>query len=162
MRYRSTLSALLGVMAALMLAFASPALAKGGGGGGGGGGGTATSGCATIDNWTTSLETVNSQPTVMLRFGVTNNCVDEGLGPNYPVTVELYTTDTATGKFISLFSIGSVFRTQPQNFSTGFAVTDTPPATTLTVEVVRSSGPMAASRSITYADALQSVQPPAA
>jgi hypothetical protein len=76
--------------------------------------------------------------------------------------VDLYTTDTATGKFVSLFSIGSVFRTQPQTFSTGFVVTDTPPATTLTVEVVRITGPMTASRSITYAQALQSVQQPAA
>jgi hypothetical protein len=165
MRYRSTLGALLAVMAALMVAFASPALAKGGtggGGGGDGGGGTVVpSGCATIDNWTTSLETVNSQATVVLRFGITNNCVDEGAGPNYPVSVSLGTTDTATGKFVSSFQIGSVFVTQPQTFSTGFLVTDNPPATTLTVWVTRVNGQVAGSRSITYADALQSVQQPA-
>jgi hypothetical protein len=160
MKVRLTLGALLVALVALV-GSASPALAKGGGGGGGGGGGT-VSGCATIDNWTTSLETVNSQPTVVLRFRVTNNCVDEGIGPNWPVSVSLGTTDTATGKFVSSFSIGSVFVTQPRTFSTGFVVTDNPPATTLTVWVTRVNGQVAASRSITYADALRSVQQPAA
>src|SRR6188472_3223293 len=50
MRIRFTLSALLAVMAALLLAFASPAMAKGGTGGGGGGGTTTvpTASCAQI------------------------------------------------------------------------------------------------------------------
>jgi hypothetical protein len=93
----------------------------------------------------------------MLRFGVVNTCIDEGARPTLAASVIFLTTDTATGKFVSEFGAGSVFPTQPKTFAYAFVPTDTPPATTLTVNLVGGNGKIATSRSITYAQALQSV-----
>jgi hypothetical protein len=147
MRFR--FSALLTVMAALLLAFASPAMAKGGGGGGG-------TPCATINSWSPVLETVNGQSVVVLYVGAFNDCVDAGGPPDKMPVVGLTTTDTATGAFVSRSAIMGSYGQNTYRFSIG-APTATPPARTLTVDVTKPNGSVQDSRSTTLADLLASV-----
>jgi hypothetical protein len=117
MRFRSKLSALLAVMAALLFAFASPASAKGGGGGGGGGGTTTVPAvsCARIVSAVVNPNPlpVNPNPVypepIVLQMGapvgpavafdvtVNNQCIDEGGGARAGASVARTTFDTATG-----------------------------------------------------------------
>ena len=124
MKVRLTLGALLAAMAALLVAFASPALAKGGGGaggggGGGGGGGTATAptvSCAQIVSAIVDPHPlpINPNPVfpapIVVQVGapvgpavafdvtVNNQCADEvAAGPKGSVAVATTTFDTATG-----------------------------------------------------------------
>jgi hypothetical protein len=150
MRFRFMLSALLAAMAALVLAFASPAMAKGGGGGGGG------TPCATITSWNPVLETVNDQSVVVLYVGVLNGCVDAGALPDKMPVVGLTTTDTVTGAFVSRSAIMGSYGQNTYRFSIG-APTATPPARTLTVDVTKPNGSVQDSRSTTLADLLASV-----
>ena len=148
MRFQFRLSALLTVMAALLLAFTSPAMAKGGGGGG--------TPCATINGWNPVLETVNGQSVVVLYVGVFNGCVDAGAPPDKMPVVGLTTTDTATGAFVSRSAIMGSYGQATYRFSVG-APTATPPARTLTVDVTKPNGSVQDSRSTTLADLLASV-----
>ena len=124
MKVRLTLGVLLTAMAALLVAFASPALAKGGGGaggggGGGGGGGTATAptvSCAQIVSAIVDPHPlpINPNPVfpapIVVQVGapvgpavafdvtVNNQCIDEvGAGPKGSVAVATTVFDTATG-----------------------------------------------------------------
>src|SRR5690348_3164708 len=117
MRFR--FSALLAVTATLLLAFASPAMAKGGGGGGG-------TPCATINSWSPVLETVDGQSVVVLYVGIVNGCVDAGAPPDKMPVVGLTTTDTATGAFVSRSAIMGSYGQNTYRFSIG-APTATPP-----------------------------------
>lgn len=123
MKVRSTFAALLAVMAALLVAFASPALAKNGTGGGGGGGGTTTVpavSCAQIvsaivdpNPLPINPNPVYPEPIVIQRgtpvgpavaFDVTvnNQCADEvAAGPKGSVAVATTIFDTATGAQLS-------------------------------------------------------------
>jgi hypothetical protein len=119
MRFRFTLSALLAAMAALLVAFASPALAKGGGGGGGGGGGTTTVPAASCAQIVSAIVDPNPLPInpnpvfpepIVVQAGapvgpavafdvtVNNQCADEvAAGPKGAVSVATTIFDTATG-----------------------------------------------------------------
>jgi hypothetical protein len=117
MKVRSTFAALLAVMAALLVALASPALAKGGGGGGGGVTATVPAvSCAQIvsaivdpNPLPINPNPVFPEPIVVqtgapvgpaVAFDVTvnNQCVDEvAAGPKGSVAVATTTFDTATG-----------------------------------------------------------------
>jgi hypothetical protein len=158
MRFRFTLGVLMAAMAAL-LAFTSPALAKGGGGGGGGGGVT-TPGCATINSWNPTLETVNGQPVVALDVGVFNGCVDEGAGAGKMPAVGLTTTDTATGAYVFRSVIMASYGQRTYRFYIG-SPTATPPARTLTLDVTRPNGALQDSRTTTLAEVMQAAQPAA-
>jgi hypothetical protein len=117
MRFRFTLSALLAAMAALLVAFASPALAKGGGGGGGGG--TTTVPAASCAQIVSAIVDPNPLPInpnpvfpepIVVQAGapvgpavafdvtVNNQCADEvAAGPKGAVSVATTIFDTATG-----------------------------------------------------------------
>jgi hypothetical protein len=114
MRIRFTLGALLAVMAALLLAFASPAMAKGGTGGGGGGGTTTVPAvsCAQIVSAVVNPNPlpINPNPVypepIVIQQGmpvgpavafdvtVNNKCIDEGGGARPGVAVAMTTLDT--------------------------------------------------------------------
>jgi hypothetical protein len=155
MKVRFTFGVLIAAMAAL-LAFASPAKAKGGGGGGGTGGGGGAS-CATINSWTPSVQTINDQSVVVLDVGVFNGCLDEGAGAGSMPVVGMTTTDTATGAFISRSAIMASYGQMNYRFYLG-APTATPPARTLTVDVIRANGQLQDKRVTTLADVLQAAQ----
>jgi hypothetical protein len=112
MKFRFTLSALLAATAALLVAFASPALAKGGGGGGGGVTTVPTVSCAQITSAIVNPNPVPFDPKVIPASGplvpmasldvtVTNMCLDEGGGPRSSAAVALTAFDTATGAQLS-------------------------------------------------------------
>ncbi|MDQ1662182.1 MAG: hypothetical protein QOJ68_2162 [Blastococcus sp.] len=151
MKSKFTLGALLAAMAALMLAFASPALAKGGTGGGGGGGAAP---CATITSWTPSVQTIAGGPVVVLDVGVFNGCLDEGAGAGAMPVVGLTTTDPATGAFLSRSAIMASYGQMTYRFYLG-APTATPPARTVTVDVIRANGSVQDRRTTTLADVVQ-------
>src|ERR1700712_4356057 len=120
MKVRFTLGALLAAMAALLLASASPALAKGGTGGAGGGGGAGTTTVPTVSCAQIVSAIVNPNPLpinpnpvfpepIVFQMGapvgpavafdvtVNNQCVDEvAAGPRGSVAVATTTFDTAT------------------------------------------------------------------
>jgi hypothetical protein len=124
MRIRFKLSALLAAMAALLLAFASPAMAKGGtggggtggGGGGGGGGGTTAPAvpCAQIVSAVVNANPlpINPNPVypepIVISLGtpvgpaaafdltVNNQCLDEGGGARSSLAVSTTVFDNAT------------------------------------------------------------------
>ena len=121
MKVRLTLGALLAAMAALLVAFATPALAKGGtgGGGGGGGGGTTTVPAVSCAQIVSAIVDPNPLPVnpnpvfpepIVIQLGapvgpavafevtVNNQCADEvAAGPKGSVAVATTTFDTATG-----------------------------------------------------------------
>ena len=124
MKVRLTLGALLAAMTALLVAFASPALAKGsggagGGGGGGGGGGTTTApavSCAQIESAIvdpnpppfnpnpvypepiTVRKYTPVEPSLAFDVLVNNQCADEvAAGPRGSSAVTTTVYDTATG-----------------------------------------------------------------
>ena len=152
MTFRLTLGALLAAMAALLVAFASPALAKGGGGGGGGGGTTVVAApCATVNTWDPTVVTLNGRPVVVVHVGVFSSCLDEGKGAQPPLAVAMTATDTATGAWLSAdVKMGGVGQST-YDFSVG-TLTATPPAKTMTLTVTRSNGQLQYSRSMTLAD----------
>ena len=152
MRFRFKLSAMLAVMAALGLAFASPAMAQGGGGGGGAV--VDASPCATINGWTPSVQTISSGPVVVLDVGVFNGCVDEGAGAGKMPAVGMTTTDTATGAFVFRSVIMASYGQRTYRFYLG-APTSTPAARTLTVDVTKPNGKVQDIRRTTLAEVVQ-------
>lgn len=158
MKVRSTFGVLIAAMAALS-AFAAPALAKGGGA-------ATTAGCAQIDSWVPSVQTVPSGPDVVLDVGVFNGCVDAGAGPDKMPVVGMTVTDTATGAFISRSAIMGSYAQKTYRFYLG-APTPTPAANTITVDVTKPNGQVQDSRSAPLADidraalAAQAAQPAA-
>jgi hypothetical protein len=148
MKIRFTFGVLVAAMAAL-LAFASPAMAKGGTGGGGG-----AAACATITSWTPSVQTITSGPVVVLDVGVFNGCLDEGGGAGSMPVVGMTTTDTATGAFLSRSAIMAGYGQMNYRFYLG-APTTTQPARTITVAVTRANGSVQDSRTTTLADVVQ-------
>jgi hypothetical protein len=99
MKVRFTFGALFALMTALLVAFASPALAKNGKGGGGGdvvSNVLDSSPCATITSWNTSLRTNNLGPVVVVDVGVYNGCAQERADIQKTPRVSMTTTDTAT------------------------------------------------------------------
>lgn len=149
MKIRFTFGVLIAALAAL-LAFASPAMAKGGIGGGGGGGVA----CATINSWTPSVQTLAGGPVVVLDVGVFDGCLDEGGGAGAMPVVGMTTTDTATGAFLSRSAIMAGHGQMNYRFYLG-ALTTTPPARTITVDVTRANGSVQDSRTTTLADVEQ-------
>jgi hypothetical protein len=147
MKVRFTLGVLIAAMASL-LALASPALAKGGT--------TTTAGCAQINSWVPSVQTVNSGPGAVLDVGVFNGCVDAGAPPDKMPAVGMTVTDTATGAFVSRSVIMGSYGQYTYRFSIG-APTATPPGWTLTVDVTKPNGSVQDSRSTTLADLFASV-----
>jgi hypothetical protein len=172
MKIRFTLSALLAVMAALLVAFASPALAKGGGGGGGGGTGglvvpTASdvvkAPCATVDSWTPSVQTNTLGPVVVVHVGVLSTCLDEGIGAQPPIAVSFAYSDAVTGARTFTDVKMSGYGQRYFDFTVGL-LTATPRAQTLTVTVTRANGQLQYSRTTTVAEvmlAAQAAQPAA-
>ena len=150
MKVRFMFGVLIAAMAAL-LAFASPAMAKGGGGGGGG---VDASPCAAINSWTPSVQTITSGPVVVLDVGVFNGCVDEGAGAGKMPAVGLTTTDTATGAYVFRSVIMASYGQNTYRFYLG-APTATPPARTLTLTVTRPNGSVQDSRTTTLAEVMQ-------
>jgi hypothetical protein len=125
MKVRLTLGALLAAMAALLVAFATPALAKGGGtggggtGGGGGGGGITTVPAVSCAQIVSAIVDPNPLPInpnpvfpepIVMQMGapvgpavafdvtVNNQCADEvAAGPKGSLAVATTVFDTATG-----------------------------------------------------------------
>jgi len=145
MKVRFTLGVLIAAMASL-LAFASPALAKGGT--------TTTAGCAQINSWVPSVQTVNSGPGAVLDVGVFNGCVDAGAPPDKMPAVGMTVTDTATGAFVPRGVIMGSYGQMTYRFYLG-TPTSTPPARTITVDVTKPNGQVQDSRSARLADLMQ-------
>jgi hypothetical protein len=98
-------------------------------------------------------------PTVVMRIGVVNNCVDEGAGPGKMPAVTMTYTDTATGTWQGASTYMASYGLYYYEFSAGSPVSpDQAAPTTLTVTVIRSNGKVQDSRSMTTAEVLQSVQ----
>jgi hypothetical protein len=156
MRVKTTLGTLFAVLAALLVAFATPALAKGGSGGGGGGGGgdAATTPCAQIVSAVVNPNPINFDPHVLPQSGslqpstaldvtVNNMCLDEGGGPRGSSNVSLTTYDTATGAWLG--SSGNMDPPGGQltwRWWLGLPTTDstTLPAHTLVISVTKPNG----------------------
>ena len=156
MKVRFRLAVLL-LSAVATVGVASPAMAKGGGGGGGGGVAT----CASINSWTAGVQTVNGQPAVILRVGVFNGCVDEGVGAGKSPSVDMSNYDTATGQWLGA-SVN--FANYGQNYFTyNFGDPNAAPSTAWTnkLTVWRANGQLQDSRSTTQAEVLAMVQPAA-
>jgi hypothetical protein len=149
MKIRFTFGVLIAAMAAL-LAFASPAMAKGGGGGGGG---TAV-GCAQINGWAPSVQTISSGPVVVLDVGVYNGCVDAGALPDKMPAVGMTETDTATGAFVFRSVIMGSYGQMTYRFYLG-SPTATPPAHTVTVDVTKPNGSVQDKRTTTLGEIYQ-------
>ena len=149
MKVRLTFGVLITAMAAL-LAFASPALAKGGGGGGT----VTTPGCAQINSWTPSVQTVTTGPVAVLDVGVFNGCVDEGAGAGKMPAVGMTVTDTATGAYVFRSVIMASYGQMTYRFYLG-TPTSTPPARTITVDVTKPNGQVQDVRTASLADLVQ-------
>lgn len=146
MKVRFTFGVLIAAMASL-LAFASPALAKGGT--------TATTaGCAQINSWVPSVQTVSSGPVAVLDVGVLNGCVDAGAPPDKMPAVGMTVTDTATGAFVSRSVIMGSYGQMTYRFYLG-TPTSTPAARTITVDVTKPNGQVQDSRTASLADLMQ-------
>jgi hypothetical protein len=157
MRIRLTLSALLAAMAALLVAFASPALAKGGGAGGGGGGGTTVpvaAPCATVNSWDPQVVTLNGQPYVVVHVGTFSSCADEGVGAQPPIALTFTYEDIVTGRQFFSDSKMSNYGQRYFDFYVG-AVTPTPAATMVTVTLTRANGQLQYIRTTTFAEVMQ-------
>ncbi|MCW2636015.1 MAG: hypothetical protein JWQ99_2382 [Blastococcus sp.] len=155
MRSRPALGPVLAATAALLVAFPSPALAKGGGGGGGGGGVVIDSApCATINSWTPSVQTNTLGPLVVVDVGVFNGCAQERVDLQKTPLVAMTTTDTATGAFVSSSGIMSSYGQFTYRFYAG-APTATPPGRTLTLTVTKANGQQEDIRTTTLAALIQ-------
>lgn len=178
MRIRFTLSALLGAMAALLLAFASPALAKGGGGGGGGGGTTApVVPCAQIvsaiedpnpgpadvnplpgEPYVTPLG-VPSGPAVAFELTVNNQCIDEGGGARSSLSVTTRSFDTATGALlftgVNMQPAGMLM--DWRSWSLIPAADATPPAVTVVISLIRANGQVQDTLTYTVTEGYQAI-----
>jgi len=148
MKIRFTFGVLVTAMAAL-LAFASPALAKGGGGTT-----TVTPGCAQITSWTPSVQTISSGDVVVLDVGVFNGCVDEGGGAGKMPAVGMTETDTATGAYIFRSVIMASYGQMNYRFYLG-SPTATPPTYTITVDVTKPNGSVQDKRTTTLGEIYQ-------
>jgi hypothetical protein len=179
MRFRSRFSALLAVMAGLLLAFASPALAKGGGGGGGGGGGTTVpvAGCAqivsAIENPNPGPANVNSLPgepyvnelgvpsgpSVAFELTINNQCIDEGGGPRGSLSVATRSFDTATGALlftgVNMQPAGMLM--DWRSWSLIPAADATAPAQTIVISLIRANGQVQDTLTYTVAEAYQAI-----
>ena len=181
MRIRFRLTAMLAAIAALLLAFASPAMAKGGtggGGGGGGGGGTTvpTVGCAQVvsaiinpnpgpanvnplpgEVYVTELGAPPAGPAVAFELTVNNQCIDEGGGARSSLSVTTRSYDTATGALlftgVNMQPAGMLM--DWRSWSSVPAADTTPAAQTVVISLIRANGSVQDTLTYTVAEAYQ-------
>ena len=182
MKVRLTLGALLAAMAALLVAFATPALAKGGTGGGGGGGGTApvpVVSCAQIVSaivdpnpgpanvhplpgqaYVADLGVPSGGPVVAFDLTVNNQCIDEGGGARSSLSVATTTFDTATGArlFTGVTMQPAGMLMDYRSWSPIPAADATAPAQTIVISLARANGQVQDTLTYTVADVYQAIR----
>jgi hypothetical protein len=178
MRFRFTLSALLAAMAALLVAFASPALAKGGGGGGGGTTTVPVAGCAQIvgavvnpnpapanvhplpgQAYVADLGVPSGGPVVAFDLTVNNQCIDEGGGARSSLSVATTVFDTATGAQlftgVNMQPAGMLMTWRSWTFIP--TADTTAPARTMVVSLTRANGQVQDTLTYTAAEVNQAI-----
>ena len=180
MKVRFTFGALLAAMAALLVAFASPALAKGGGGGGGGGDKTTAPAvsCARIESAIVNPnpppfnpnpvypEPITMQkgtpvgPAVAYDVTVNNQCADEvAAGPRGSASVATTTYDTATGArlFTSIDMQPAFARIVRRSWLSIPTADTTVPDRTVVISVTKANGQLQDTLTYTVAELNQAI-----
>ena len=132
MKVRFKVGAILVAMATTLLAFTSPALAKGGGGDG-------KTPCAQITSFTNTPTVTPDKVVVSTAYSVTNSCVDERMAST-AVNYRNDVTCQTVGRSVIMASYG------PRDYTTGFGGSFATPYT-ITLTVTTPNGKIVASSS---------------